>query len=180
MRCDAIRSTRYRFHCDGVISREYKKLRSRTTRTVDKEVRYRAEFSGNVEEFLYPSLRARKEQPSDTEDQHHPVDFADDEQIKERERLQNDFSLNWEVDIEDKPERLLDDGTPSAQLSDKGENTLRELLRKKYHDRFSKEKSIKAAKMAEMAKIVRKENLLNSIYGERKNDADTPDEVVSG
>lgn len=158
-----------------MISREYKKLRSRTKHTVAKEVRYRAEFTGDVEEFIYPSLRPKGESETPA---HQPIDFADGDQDKDKKSV-NDFSLNWKVDIEDLPVRLMEDGTPFTHLSDKGENTLRELLRKKYHERFSKEKILKAKGTSQMAQIARKQNLLNSMYGERKDGNETPDEVVS-
>ena len=159
----------YRFQCEGVLSREYKKLR-KGKKTLDKEVKYRAEFSGNVEEFIYPSLRSQKKKETSA---HQPLDFAYD-------TPSNDFSLHWKLDVADKPMKLLEDGATSTHMSEKGENTLRELLRKKYHERFSKEKSIKSVKdVTVMGRGMRKQNLLNTMFGERKNRPDTPDEVVS-
>lgn len=179
----------YRFQCGGVFSREYSKLCS-AGRKVDKEIKYRAEFSGSVEEFIYPSLRAGQ----DNQDSQAAIASSsaggDPSSVPVNRAVSfsaskppssNDFGLHWKLDIEDKPVRLLGDGSTSASVSAKGERTLRELLRKKSRDRFAMERA--AAKFAKDAVLqprpLRKQNVLNTVYGESKRLADTPENMVS-
>jgi hypothetical protein len=164
----------YRFHCGGMISREFNKLR-KGTKAPEKEVKYRAEFSGSVEEFVYPSLRSGPESKSEITQ---PVNYSTEDETGGKPP--NDFALHWKLDIEEKPERLLEDGSSSLGVAEKGENTLRELLRKKYRQRFTKEKASKSIHGAtQMTRAIRKQNMLNSLYGEKKKEIETPDDVVS-
>ena len=174
---------KYKFKCDGVITREVKRLRNKARKTMDKEIKYRAEFSGNVEEFLYPSLRPNVHEV-ESQNTNQPVDFAESDQDKDKPVI--DFNLHWKVNVEDKPEKLLED-TSTTHISDKGENTLREILRLKYHERITKEKKAREAMktpkdVVDAAKSSRKKNVLfSNIQGEENmgNNNTTPDSLVS-
>eukprot|EP00603_Paraphysomonas_imperforata_P008260 CAMPEP_0114432380 /NCGR_PEP_ID=MMETSP0103-20121206/11125_1 /TAXON_ID=37642 ORGANISM="Paraphysomonas imperforata, Strain PA2" /NCGR_SAMPLE_ID=MMETSP0103 /ASSEMBLY_ACC=CAM_ASM_000201 /LENGTH=1408 /DNA_ID=CAMNT_0001602053 /DNA_START=145 /DNA_END=4371 /DNA_ORIENTATION=- len=163
----------YRFHCGGVLAREYNKMR-KGVRAVDKEVKYRAEFSGSVEEFVYPSLRAGQESKNDTSSQ--PVDFSNEDEAAAKQA--DDYALHWKLDIDDTPDQDVKKKEASVILAEKGENTLRARMRKTYRQRFVKEKAAKSIhSVTQMSRVVRKQNMLNNLYGEKKREIETPDDV---
>ena len=164
----------YRFRCDGHILRDRK---SQGKKAMEKDVQYRAEFNGSVEEFVYPSLRiseekARPRLPSGNS----CVDFSKD---YESEKSQTDFALHWKLKLEDVPSAD-DDSRPYNAITEKGENTLREVIRLKYHDRYLKEKPMGLLRESTF-RNARKRNLLASLQKIRNDDqnGENPDDLVS-
>lgn len=183
----------YRFACAGEVARPVpvdgsgspheRRYQMKKSGNRDKYVSYTAEYLRPIEEFIYPSLRPSTEElRKKREEAKKNLDFS----VPDFDEVEQ-FDLQWKIEESDsKVERPDLSSTLLYKISAKGEGKLRDSLVKtcrrkiKVEEDYRKHEEHQADLSTGMQKVIRKANIMGSLFGKEATLAPPEDTGFEG